>query len=99
MGVNERKTEFIVSQHFQNDTYKKVHIEMQKSDIPKINKLLKYASKKGGGVGCPEFIITFKEVPNFSCIHIPLFPDCKLWNFCPSVNILVVLCKTIWFCI
>jgi hypothetical protein len=65
MGVNERKTEFIVSQHFQNDTYKKVHIEMQKSDIPKINKLLKYASKKGGGVGCPEFIITFKEVPNF----------------------------------
>ena len=65
MGINERKTEFIVSQHFQNDTYKKVHIEMQKSDIPKVNKLLKYASKKGSGVGCPEFIITFKEVPNF----------------------------------
>lgn len=65
MSVNERKTEKIVRQHLDSDTYKKVLVEEQKSDIPKINKLLKYASKKGGGRGCPEFIITFKEVPDF----------------------------------
>lgn len=65
IGLNERKTERLVSQHLDSDPYKKVHVEEQKSDIPKINKLLKYASKKGGGRGCPEFIITFKEVPNF----------------------------------
>ncbi len=64
-SINERKTEQLVLQHFSNDPYKKVNVEMQKSDNPKINKLLKYASKKGGGRGCPEFIITFKEVPNF----------------------------------
>lgn len=75
MSVNERKTEFIVSQHFQNDTYKKVHIEMQKSDIPKINKLLKYASKKGAGAGYPEFIITFKDVQNFLVVV-----ECKADN-------------------
>ena len=62
MSINERKTERLVRQHLDNDIYKKVFVEEQRSDIPKINKLLKYASKKGGGVGCPEFIITFKEV-------------------------------------
>ncbi len=65
MNVNERKTERLVSQILDKDTYKKVHVELQKSDIPKVNKLLKYASKKGGGRGYPEFIITFKEVPDF----------------------------------
>ncbi len=65
-SVNERKTEQIVSRHLDNDPYKKrVNVEMQKSDIPKINKLLKYASKKADGEGKPEFIITFKENPNF----------------------------------
>lgn len=64
-SVNERKTERIVSQHLDSDPYKKkVNIEMQKSDIPKINKLLKYASKKANGEGRPEFIITFKENSN-----------------------------------
>ncbi len=65
MGVNERKTERIVSKHLDNDTYKKVHVEMQKSDIPKINKLLKFASKKGGHNGYPEFIISFIDYPDF----------------------------------
>jgi len=65
MSINERKTERLVRQHLDNDSYKKVFVEEQRSDIPKINKLLKYASKKGGGVGCPEFIITFKAVPKF----------------------------------
>ena len=65
MSLNERKTERIVSQHLDSDTYKKVLVEQQKSDIPKISKLLKYASKKGSGAGYPEFIITFKECPSF----------------------------------
>lgn len=65
MSLNERKTERIVSRHFDNDPYKKVLVEEQKSDIPKIDKLLKFASKKGGGRGCPEFIITFHENLSF----------------------------------
>lgn len=65
MSINERKTERLVSQHFDNDPYKKVHVELQKSDIAKVNKLLRYASKKGDGRGSPEFIITFKDVPEF----------------------------------
>ena len=41
-SVNEKKTEQIVSRHLDSDPYKKqVNVEMQKSDIPKINKLLK----------------------------------------------------------
>ena len=65
-SVNEKKTEQIVSRHLDSDPYKKqVNVEMQKSDIPKIGKLLKYASKKGDGRGNPEFIITFKECPKF----------------------------------
>lgn len=63
--ANERKTERIVSQHLDKDVYKKVLIEEQKSDIPKIDKLLKFASKKGSGAGRPEFIISFQECPNF----------------------------------
>ena len=40
-SVNEKKTERIVSQHFDNDPYnKQVTVEMQKSDIPKISKLI-----------------------------------------------------------
>lgn len=65
MGINERKTERIVTQHLDSDPYKKVNVEFQQSDIPKISKLLRYASKKGGGAGYPEFIITFHEVQNF----------------------------------
>lgn len=65
MSLNERKTERIVSQHFDRDLYKKVLVEEQKSDIPKVSKLLKFASKKGNGSGYPEFIITFQECPGF----------------------------------
>ncbi|MDP2652083.1 MAG: N-6 DNA methylase [bacterium] len=38
-----------------------IKIEEQKSDDPRINKLLATASKKGSGVGKPEFIITFRD--------------------------------------
>lgn len=56
--ANERKTEIIVRSHFEkyNDI---IQIEEQTSDNPKIDKLLKSASKKGSGKGRPEFLITF----------------------------------------
>ncbi len=61
--TNERKTESIVRSHFER--FKDlVEIEEQASDIPKISKLLKTASKKGGGKGKPEFLITFKSNSN-----------------------------------
>jgi type I restriction-modification system DNA methylase subunit len=39
-------------------------LEEQRSDNPKIDKLLKNASKKGAGQGYPEFIITYKTNPD-----------------------------------
>lgn len=61
--ANERKTENIVRNHF-NQYADKIHIEEQKSDVAKIDKLLKSASKKGSGQGYPEFIISYKKNPN-----------------------------------
>jgi type I restriction enzyme M protein len=60
--ANERKTENIVRKHFTK--FSNITIEEQKSDSPKIDKLLKNASKKGDRHGNPEFIITFKHNPN-----------------------------------
>ncbi len=61
--ANERKTEVITRKHF--DKYLDVlNIEEQSSDNPKIDKLLKNASKKGDGKGFPEFIITYKTNPD-----------------------------------
>ena len=61
--VNERKTEIIVRQHF-SGFLGLIYIEEQRSDNPKIDKLLKSASKKGGGKGYPEFIISYKTNPD-----------------------------------
>jgi len=61
--ANERKTEIIVRNHF-NQFLSEIDIEEQKSDNVKIDKLLKTASKKGNGQGYPEFIITYKTNPN-----------------------------------
>lgn len=61
--MNERKTENIVRKHFEK--FSELIIEEQRSDDPRINKLLKNASKKKGGVGKPEFIISFKGNPEF----------------------------------
>ena len=64
--LNERKTENFVRNHFnkylKNDNF---IIEEQSSDNPRINKLLKIASKSGIGKGYPEFIITFKDNSEF----------------------------------
>ena len=62
--ANERKTENIVRKHFEKFS-KSISIEEQKSDIPKIDKLLKFASKKGGSAGYPEFIITLANNSDF----------------------------------
>ena len=61
--ANERKTEIIVRNHF-NQFLDKIEIEEQKSDNAKIDKLLKTASKKGSGKGYPEFLITYKTNSN-----------------------------------
>lgn len=61
--ANETKTIRIVNSHFEK--YKDIiHIEEQISDIPKIDKLLKNASKKGTGIGRPDFIITYQHNPD-----------------------------------
>ena len=62
--ANERKTENIVRRHF-TKYEKDCLIEEQKSENPKIDKLLKHASKKGGGAGYPEFIISPLKHPDF----------------------------------
>jgi methylase of polypeptide subunit release factors len=62
--ANEKKTERIVYAHFEKNT-DIIRIEEQSSDIPKIDKLLKSASKKGTGKGYPEFIITYHKNNDF----------------------------------
>ena len=58
--ANERKTEKIIRDHF-NQFLEDIEIEEQHSDNPKIDKLLKTASKSGEGKGYPEFIISYKS--------------------------------------
>ena len=65
--VNERITENIVRNLLRKKGYDKnddIVIEEQSSSNPKIDKLLKNASKAGKGKGRPEFIISFKSNPN-----------------------------------
>jgi type I restriction enzyme M protein len=66
--ANERKTENLVRKLLLEQGYsdsENVVIEEQQSDNPRIDKLLKNASKTGGGgKGFPEFIISFKDSPN-----------------------------------
>jgi type I restriction enzyme M protein len=61
---NERKTEAFVRDHFKNYS-NFICFEEQQSGIPKIEKLLKNASKKGTGRGRPEFIITYNDNSDF----------------------------------
>ena len=60
--LNERITENIVRDLLREKGYysdDNIVIEEQSSRNPKINKLLKTASKSGDGIGRPEFIISF----------------------------------------
>lgn len=77
--INERKTEAFVRKHLKNLGYyddSNIVIEEQKSDNPKIDKLLKNASKKGTGSGNPEFII-YHKVKNDLIIVIECKADIK----------------------
>lgn len=64
MSINERKTESIVRKHFEVFP-EGIIVEEQSSDNPKIKKLLSLASKGGLGGGFPEFIIQYKNNPDF----------------------------------
>lgn len=61
MAKSERKTEDLVEERLRKNGYYKpnsgVVVEKQKSDAPRIQKLLEHASKRGQGVGKPEFLI------------------------------------------
>lgn len=57
--MSERITEDLVREHFKRDPlFGAIRLEEQKSKSPKINKLLRNASKSGGGRGMPEFIVS-----------------------------------------
>ncbi|MFA5403480.1 MAG: N-6 DNA methylase [Ignavibacteria bacterium] len=76
---NERKTEDIVRKKLNKlgyDDDENIKIEPQKSDNPKIQKLLKSASKSGEGIGKPEFIIRHEIYPDF-LIVVECKPDIK----------------------
>jgi type I restriction enzyme M protein len=66
-SLNERKTEILVEGRLRKRGYESsdIIIERQKSDIPRIQKLLEHASKRGGGGGRPEFLIHSKTHPQF----------------------------------
>jgi type I restriction-modification system DNA methylase subunit len=67
--MNERKTEALVELRLRKHGYERnnsgITIEKQKSDTPRIQKLLENASKRGGGVGKPEFLIHSKDHSEF----------------------------------
>lgn len=65
-NMNERKTEGLVRKRLESnkEEYPYVTIEEKKSDNPRINKLLKTASKTGMGVGRPEFLLSFENYPD-----------------------------------
>jgi hypothetical protein len=65
--ANERKTETIVRDTLGTLGYfadKTITIEEQRSDNPRIQKLLKSASKSGKAGGSPEFIISCSRYPD-----------------------------------
>jgi hypothetical protein len=67
---NERKTENLVRDELRDMGYyssnSSIRIEEQKSEIESVKRLLKTASKSGGGgKGAPEFIISDSETPDF----------------------------------
>ena len=79
MTKNEKKTEKLLRDFlsgvgiYDNDDF---IVEEQKSDNPKIQKLLQKASKSGNGVGKPEFIIRKKDDDEF-LIVVECKPDIK----------------------
>lgn len=76
-GKNERNTENLVRDALRDLDYYKpdnsISVEEQKSIIETIKKLLKGSSKSlGGGRGCPEFLVSNADTPDFLIIF-----ECK----------------------
>lgn len=69
LALNERKTEDLVEQALRAKGYYNGHsditVEKQRSDTPRVQKLLEKASKQGFGVGRPEFLIRSARHPDF----------------------------------
>lgn len=67
--MNERKTEDLVEERFRKHGYfnssTEITVEKQKSDTPRIQKLLENASKRGDHVGKPEFLIHSSQYSTF----------------------------------
>ena len=64
--MNE-KQKTLFRKHFEKYD-SEIKIEEQRSDSPRIQKLLRTASKTGTGIGKPEFIIQFNERPDFIAV-------------------------------
>ena len=59
--LNERLTEKIIREHFSRFVKDGVFLHEQSIPNPRINKLLKGASKSGDGKGYPDFVVEFKK--------------------------------------
>lgn len=74
--ANERKTESLVRKHLEDNGYNRTQgiiVEEQSSENRQIKALLKGASKQGGGgIGMPEFIVTYDKLPDFVVVY-----ECK----------------------
>jgi hypothetical protein len=89
--ANESITDDIVRDFFKtNELYKnnQIIIEKQSSKTKKIDKLLKNASKSGGGKGYPDFIIPKTSSINSGLKSIELKTARSIFNaYMPSIAI------------
>jgi len=90
---NERKTEALVRKRLEKHGFFKdgnLNVEEQKSDSPRIDKLLKNASKKGQFKGYPEIIISSKTYSDFliviECKADPTKHISKTLDSCHEAN-------------
>ncbi|MEZ0180392.1 hypothetical protein ['Camptotheca acuminata' phytoplasma] len=86
--VNEANTTHLVRNKLREMSYyddnSNIIIEEQKSNSPKINKLLQHAFKQGKGVGKPDFIIRHQDKQDYiiiiECKSSPLYHESKERN-------------------
>ncbi len=70
--ANERTTEDIVREHFKVHGVGGQHVEEQTSSDPAVKRALAAASKAGGGIGKPEFVVRIEDAPK-----LILVVECK----------------------
>lgn len=69
--INEADTENVVRDLFRRLGYyddQDISVQEKKASSAKITKLLENASKRGSGIGYPDFIVTTKNENNFVCV-------------------------------